>query len=120
MSAKDTSIRALTKYILDLKIKCDDIEQQARKGSIRMFGIPESTPGTTDNKVLSILNDNVNVTPSLRLMTWRSPIEWADLHQALQLRTRAHVKMQKKHLHTGRKNHGPYSSSLPVDVPRLS
>ena len=67
MSAKDTTIRALTKYILDLKIKCDDIEQQGPKGSIRMFGVPESTPGTTDNKVLSILNDIVNVTPKLTL-----------------------------------------------------
>ena len=67
MSEKDTTIRALTKDIQELQIKCDDIEQQGRKGSIRMFGVPESTPGTTDNKVLSILNDNVKVTPKLTL-----------------------------------------------------
>ena len=120
MYEKGTTIRALTKDIQDLQIKCDDIEQQGRKGSIRMFGVPESTPGTTGNKVLSILNDNVKWPPSLRLTTWRSPIEWADLHQVLQLRTRAQEKMQEKHLHTGRNKHGTYSSSLPIDVLRLS
>ena len=67
MSEKGTTIRALTKDIQDLQIKCDDIEQQGRKGSIRVFGVAESTPGTTGNKVLSILNDNVKVTPKLTL-----------------------------------------------------
>ena len=68
MSEKDTTIRALKTDIQDLQIKCDHIEQQGRKGSIRMFGVPESTPGTTDNKVLSILNDNMKVTPKHTLL----------------------------------------------------
>ena len=67
MSEKVNTIRALTKDIEDLKIKCDDIEQQGRKGSVRMFGVPESTPGTTDDKVLTILNENVKVSPKLTL-----------------------------------------------------
>ena len=64
-----------------MKIKCDNIELKGCKGSLRMFGVPESTPGTTDDKALTMLNDNVKVSPSLHWITWRSPIEWACLYQ---------------------------------------
>ena len=51
-----------------LKVMYDDLEQHGRRGSMRVFGVPEKhTTGTMDDKVLSLVNQHVKVTPPLVL-----------------------------------------------------
>ena len=50
MAEKDATISVLAKKVSDLEIHQDDLEQQGRKDSIRVFGIPEDTSGNTDSQ----------------------------------------------------------------------
>ena len=43
--------------------RIDDLEQYSRKASIRVFGIPESIQGTTDDKLLQLFNTVMEVDP---------------------------------------------------------
>ena len=67
MAEKDATISALAKKVSDLEIHQDDLEQQGRKSSIRVFGIPEDTPGNTDSKILSLFNKNMSMEPPIGL-----------------------------------------------------
>ena len=49
----------------DLKAWADDLEQHSRRASIRVFGIPEDTPGTTDQKLLNLCNQAMQLKPPL-------------------------------------------------------
>ena len=40
-----------------------DLEQQGRKGSVRVFGVPKTTEGTTDTKILSVLDEQMKLDP---------------------------------------------------------
>ena len=46
-------------------IQLDDLEQQGRRGSMRVFGVPEDTPGSVDSKVLALCNSQMDVSPPL-------------------------------------------------------
>ena len=48
---RDLTIDKLTQEIKDLKMRADDQEQQGRKVSIRVFGIPDETAGSVDDKI---------------------------------------------------------------------
>ena len=50
-----------------LKIKVDDQEQYTRRASIRIFGVPESTSGSSDDKVLQLCNTHMKLNPPLQL-----------------------------------------------------
>ena len=65
MAEKDATISALSKKVADIEIHQDDLEQQGRKSSIRIFGIPEDTEGNTDTKTLSLFNNNMGLQPPL-------------------------------------------------------
>ena len=67
MAEKDATISALAKKVSDLEIHQDDLEEQGRKASIRVFGIPEDTPGNTDSKILSLFNKNMSMEPPIGL-----------------------------------------------------
>ena len=60
-SENENKIDYLTQQIEDLQTRCDDLEQQGRKASMRVFGVPENTPGTTDEKILSLINGNMKM-----------------------------------------------------------
>ena len=49
----------------DLTVRFDDLEQQGRKGSIRVFGLPEDDSGTLETKLLTLLNDNMELDPPI-------------------------------------------------------
>ena len=67
ITKRDQTISCLTQELEEQKIKFDDLEQHGRKGSIRIFGLPEETSGTVDEKVLELCNDHMKVRPKLVL-----------------------------------------------------
>ena len=65
--AKDKIISELQKDVADLKVQVDNHEQHSRRDSIRIFGLSEETPGTTDEKVMRLCNQRMKLTPPLKL-----------------------------------------------------
>ena len=64
---KDVKITAMEKRITQLESTIDDLEQHGRRESMRIFGLPEDDPGTTDEKVLKLANERMELRPPLRL-----------------------------------------------------
>ena len=67
LAEKDSIIRALRSDVSHLQIAVEDLEQHGRKDSMRIFGMPENTPGSTDEKVLKLCNTRMKLTPPLML-----------------------------------------------------
>ena len=67
MQEKDLVITNLQTKVSDLEISLDDQEQQGRRGSMRLFGVPEVTSGTLDDKVLAVCNGLMKVCPKLTI-----------------------------------------------------
>ena len=67
MADKDQIIQKLTRQVEDIETKYDDLEQHGRKGSVRVFGIPENTTGNTDTKVLNIINNMMQLSPPITI-----------------------------------------------------
>ena len=67
LEAKNQEIADLRSEVVSLKVMYDDLEQHGRRGSMRVFGVPEHTTGTVDDKVLSLVNQHLKVTPPLVL-----------------------------------------------------
>ena len=67
LTSQQTTITRLSHEIDDPKIRNDDLEQHGRKGSARIFGIPENTKGTTDEKVLRVINTLMGIVPPVTL-----------------------------------------------------
>ena len=65
LAEKDSTITSMACEIADLQVRNDDLEQQGRKGSVRVFGVPETTEGTTDTKILSVLNKQMKLDPPI-------------------------------------------------------
>ena len=57
VKAKDQEILSLKREVTDLQDKLDDYEQHSRRAAIRVFGVPESFLGTTDDVLLYLSND---------------------------------------------------------------
>ena len=53
--------------IEELGKKYDDLEQHGRKGTVRIFGVPENIPGDTDSKVIHVLNDLMKMDPPISM-----------------------------------------------------
>ena len=68
MDEKDSQTHQLERKIGTLEEKIDDIEQWGRRGSIRIHGLPQHTPGTVDEKVLKVINEGVKLKPPLVLV----------------------------------------------------
>ena len=62
---RDEQIDNLKSEIKFLKNKTDDMEQWTRRGSMRIQGIPESTPGSLDDKLLDLFNTRLKITPPI-------------------------------------------------------
>ena len=58
---KDSIIRELQGSVSRLQVTVDDLEQHGRRESIRVFGLPETTPGSTDDKVLQLVNNRMKL-----------------------------------------------------------
>ena len=63
---KDTKIKLLSSEVAKLKSAADDLEQQGRKDSVRIFGLPETGCGSADDKVLALCNKRMKL-PDLKL-----------------------------------------------------
>ena len=64
---RDEEIVNLKKVNLALTERMDDLEQYSRKPSIRVYGVPKSTPGNTDEKLLHLFNAGMKLRPQLEL-----------------------------------------------------
>ena len=56
LKTRDESIRSLQSEVTELQTRVEDLEQHGRRDSVRIFGIPEDEPGSTDDKVLRLFN----------------------------------------------------------------
>ena len=52
----DNEILNLSRDGNDLRAYNDDLEQHSRRASVRVFGVPENTPGSTDDTLLDLCN----------------------------------------------------------------
>ena len=64
---KGRIIHKMSVDIEELERKYDDLEQHGRKGSVRIFGVPENIPGDTDSKVIHVLNDLMKMDPPISM-----------------------------------------------------
>ena len=64
---RDDEIQALHHEVIVLRAHQDDLEQHIRQASVRVFGVPENIPSSTDEKLLDICNNVMALKPSLSL-----------------------------------------------------
>ena len=64
---KDAKIATLEKRITQMETTLDDLERHGRRESMRIFRLPETDPGTTDEKVLKLVNQRMKLYPPLQL-----------------------------------------------------
>ena len=64
---KETNIQKMSDQISELEQKYDDLEQHGRKGSVRIFGVPENTGGDTDTKVSHVVNTMMKLNPPISI-----------------------------------------------------
>ena len=64
---KDDEILALRREVAEMQSRNDDFEQHSRRASVRVFGVPENTPGSTDDKLLDLCNMGLKLQPPLAL-----------------------------------------------------
>ena len=64
---KDKKITTLQRQVRELETKMDDYEEHGRRDSVRIFGLSEDSPGSTDEKVLRLCNKRMKLSPPRRL-----------------------------------------------------
>ena len=64
---REDEILTLRREVNDLQAHNDDLEQHSRRASVRVFGVPENTPGSTDDMLLDLCNKALNLRPPLAL-----------------------------------------------------
>ena len=67
LQAKDEQIESLQLCNQKLDVRVDDLEQYTRRASVRFYGIPESTAGSTDDKILGLINTHMELNPQLKM-----------------------------------------------------
>ena len=67
LNVKDAKIDKLEKRIMILETDSDNQEQYSRRPNVRINGLTEQGDGTTDDKVLSVINTTMGLTPPLIL-----------------------------------------------------
>ena len=65
--AKDQEILCLKREVNGVQDKLDNYEQQSRRGAIRVFGVPNDFPGTTDDVLLDLCNNKLTLQPPISL-----------------------------------------------------
>ena len=67
VKAKDKEILCLKREVNELQDKLDNYEQHSRRGAIRVFGVPDDFPGTTDDVLLDLCNNKLKLQPPISL-----------------------------------------------------
>ena len=125
VEAKDRIISDLRKDVTALQCQLVDIEQHGRKESIRVFGLPETTAGTTDEKFVNLCNGRMKLQPPLDIteiaVSHRvGPIQQARddglpspprplLVKFVSRRSKARVMVVRKNLRQSRPNKRPHN-----------
>ena len=65
LKARDGKIESLEREVTRLNGTIDDLEQHGRRGSVRVFGVPEEGDGSTDDKILTLFNGRMKLRPPL-------------------------------------------------------
>ena len=65
--ARDDKIAQLQEENAMLSERLDDLGQYSRKPSVKVYGIPESTNGSNDEKLLQLFNDGMCLSPPIQL-----------------------------------------------------
>ena len=71
----DVTIQQLTQKVNDLGVRYADLEQQGRKGSILVFGLPENDEGTLEEKLIKLCNVHLELDPPI------SPVDIEATHR---------------------------------------
>ena len=67
VARKDEEILGLRREVRDLREQAEALEQHSRRASVRVFGVPENTPGTTDDKLLDLCNQRMKIQPPITM-----------------------------------------------------
>ena len=67
IAERDDTIQRLTQQVSDLEVRYDDLEQQGRKGSLRVFGLPEDDEGTLEDKLIKLWNNHLELDPPITI-----------------------------------------------------
>ena len=67
LQEKDAAIAQLQQRCETLENKVDDMEQWTRRGSMRIQGLPETSEGQVEEKILSLCNEELGLVPPLQL-----------------------------------------------------
>ena len=67
IKVRDDIIVGQQKEINSLHDKCDDMEQWTRRGSMRVQGLREDGPGTLEDKLLKLFNEDLSIEPRVDL-----------------------------------------------------
>ena len=67
IKSRDDIICSLQCEVTELQTRVEDLEQHGHHDSLRIFGIPEDEPGSTDDKVLRLCNKRPKLNPPLAL-----------------------------------------------------
>ena len=62
---RDDKIQKLEDRVAELEVKNDDLEQQGRKRSIPIFGLPEHGDGPLEQKLLELCNEHLKLQPPI-------------------------------------------------------
>ena len=65
LSAKDAKIDTLMTRVESLDAKADHQEQYSKRSNLRFQGVPESTEGSTDQKIIKLCNEAMGLSPHL-------------------------------------------------------
>ena len=65
LAAKEAKIEALTTRVESLEAEADRQEQYSRRPNLRFQGVPESTEGSTDQKIIRLVNECMGLSPPL-------------------------------------------------------
>ena len=68
LAAKDAKIVELTTRVESLETEADRQEQYSRRPNLRFQGVPESTEGSTDQKIVSLVNECMGLSPPLTVL----------------------------------------------------
>ena len=62
---RDNKIQKLEDRVAELEVNNDDLEQQGRKMSIRIFGLPEHGEAPLEQKLLKLCNEHLKLQPPI-------------------------------------------------------
>ena len=66
LATKEQRITELEKKVATLEAQTDAVEQYSRRANLRFQGIPDSDGEDTDSRIITLINEQINVEPRVQ------------------------------------------------------